>query len=121
MENPADLFVYGTLTDPALVRQLLGRMVPRRPARLPGWRRAASPHHPYPTAVPDPTAVLEGWLLEGLTPQDLAVLDDYEDVTAGLYRRIRVEVLVNDERRPAWLYAAPCGRDPRCGEGSGTV
>jgi len=119
--TPAALFIAGTLTIPALAGQRLGGMVPRRPARLPGWRRAASPHHPYPTAVPDPTAVLEGWLLEGLTPQDLAVLVDDEDVAAGRYRRVRVEVLVKDGRRAAWLYAAPCGRDPRCSEGSGTV
>ncbi len=74
----ARLFVYGTLLEPAVLRAVLGRLPPRRPAALPGFRRCRLRGTPWPGLVAAAGTVTEGLLLEHLRPGDWRRLDRYE-------------------------------------------
>lgn len=77
-----DVFVYGTLTDPARVDALLTDFSFRGDATLVGLRRVEGQ---YPTLVPGDTT--EGRIVR--TPE-VDRLDRYEGVDRGLYRRVEV-------------------------------
>ncbi len=95
------LFVYGALTDDAERRRLLGRSVESRPAWLPGYARGRSRHY---FVLKNDGAETAGQILLGLTPHDLAILDDYEDVPR-LYTRERVDVRdASNARVSCWIY-----------------
>ena len=100
------LFVYGSLTDPRRVDDVLGHahLGERLAARLRGYERLSPASYPYAFIVPRDDRSVEGVLLMDLSPCDLRVLDRYEDVDAGMYRRSLVEVEVD-----AWT----CGPRPR--------
>src|SRR5215207_10803907 len=90
----SNLFVYGSLADPRCLHDVLGRqyMQERLRARLDGFRRVSSSAYPYPFIVAAPAETVDGILVMDLTQEDLEVLDDYEEVGTGTYRRIEVEV-----------------------------
>lgn len=104
------LFVYGTLADPAVRANVLGDRddrpaVTARPAMLAGYRRASVPDFEYPLIEPGAAGDrVDGRLLAGLTADDYAVLDQYEDVGEGLYARVRVSVSLDDGQADAWAY-----------------
>ncbi len=58
----------------------------------------------YYTVKASPGERVEGFLLEGLSPEEVRVLDEYEDVAGGLYRRQTVEVVVEGRRVAAEVY-----------------
>ena len=102
-----DLFVYGTLCDPARVVQVLGHPCPAAPARLPGYERRDG-RWPYLVRTDIP-----GFLLRGLTADDMAKLDAYEGVhpeyrdgaVRRLYTRERITVLgPEDAPVVCWVY-----------------
>ena len=74
-----DVFVYGTLTDPATADRILDRYEFRGGAELDGLHRLDGE---YPTLVPGGTC--DGRILS--TPERRA-LDRYEGVERGLYVR----------------------------------
>ena len=93
-----DLFVYGTLQFPEVLRALLGRIPECGPVTLDGWRAAALARRPYPGLVAA-NATVPGMLLTGLTAEELEVLDEYE---SGPYD---LRELALSDGRPAWAYA----------------
>jgi gamma-glutamylcyclotransferase (GGCT)/AIG2-like uncharacterized protein YtfP len=110
--GPLPLFAYGTLADPQTRQRLLGA----RPelevvrARLRGYARVSVPGFSYPFIVPsEPDAVVDGVLILGLSAADYDVLDEYEEVAAGTYVRVRTEVEILGCGAPrtvrAWVYA----------------
>jgi gamma-glutamylcyclotransferase (GGCT)/AIG2-like uncharacterized protein YtfP len=92
-----DLFVYGTLQFPEVLRALLGRTPDSSPITLDGWRAAALARRPYPGLVPA-NATVPGILLTGLRADELAVLDEYE---SGPYD---LRELWLTDGRAAWSY-----------------
>ena len=88
------LFVYGSLVQPTTLDQVLGHRHPgeRLEARLVNYRRRTTPGYAYPFIVAEVGASVEGVLLMDLSPYDLQVLDRYEEVESGVYRRELVEV-----------------------------
>ena len=88
------LFVYGSLVEPRCLDEVLGRRhtEERLRARLAGYRRVSTSAYPYPFIVVAPEACVDGILVMDLTPSDLEVLDQYEEVATGTYTRIGVEV-----------------------------
>jgi gamma-glutamylcyclotransferase (GGCT)/AIG2-like uncharacterized protein YtfP len=88
------LFAYGTLVDPRCLDDVLGHRHTgeRLRARLTGYQRVASEGYPYPFIVATHGGVVDGVLVLDLTPYDLAVLDRYEEIGEGVYRRELVEV-----------------------------
>lgn len=79
-----DVFVYGTLTDPGRVREVLTEYDVRDRAVLEGLHRVEGT---YPTLAPGGTVA--GRLLK--TPE-IERLDRYEGVERGLYVRVAVPV-----------------------------
>ena len=74
-----DVFFYGTLCHPALLAQVLGREVSPVPARLADYAAFWAVGRRHPVLVQAPGQVASGVLLRGLTPEDAARLDFYED------------------------------------------
>jgi hypothetical protein len=81
-----NLFVYGTLMGVEGLREALGTRADAltfRPARLPGWRRIWNVYRPeWQGSVlniePRPGDVVVGILIEGLSEEDLPLLDAQE-------------------------------------------
>ena len=98
------LFVYGTLMAPDLVRSLTGRSFETEPARLCGFRRF-QPAGSYAYILPSKGDSVDGALLRGLGADDLRALDRYEG-EGDLY--LRVEVVAETARGecPCTTYVA---------------
>ena len=88
-----DLFVSGSLTDPRCLDEVLGYRFAgeRLRGQLRGYERLTSPRFEYPFLVRRDGGVVEGVVVMGLGPSDLAVLDRYEEVDSGLYGRVGVD------------------------------
>lgn len=94
-----DLFAYGTLQFPEVLRVLLGRSPSTSPAAVAGWRVAALPGQIYPALVPaPPTSRAVGHLVTGLSPMEWRTLDAFEDHLYDLRR------LTLTDGRVAWAY-----------------
>jgi len=101
MNDDEQLFVYGSLMNPAERLRILGRPVVASPARLPGYARGRKRYYFVARQV---GAVTDGAILEALSARDLELLDQYEEVPA-LYTRERLEVLAADSRKiECWIY-----------------
>jgi hypothetical protein len=104
------LFAYGTLMGADGFRSALGDRAAAlsfQVARLSGWRRAWNAYRPdWEGAVlniePDPSAIVVGVLVDGLTDGDWARLDEQER-THLPRERVTVE-LADGERLPADTY-----------------
>ena len=102
------LFVYGSLTDPRRLDDVLGYHFAgeRLRARLTGFERVLPDGMEYPFLVEQPSRTVDGILIMDLSPSDLDVLDRYEEVGDGVYQRISVEVETwGCGPRPAFLRA----------------
>jgi len=86
-----DLFFYGTLRDPALLRCVLGRDIAMVPARLPGYRAVWAEGESFPMLIGDARARAKGVLARDLSAPDVARLDFYEGAFAYELRDLTVE------------------------------
>jgi gamma-glutamylcyclotransferase (GGCT)/AIG2-like uncharacterized protein YtfP len=95
------LFVYGTLMTGERTAGLLGDCR-RQPARVRGqmYRLPAG----YPAIRLGGDALVHGELVSGFEARRLGVLDQYEGVNQGLYRRVEVTALCGLERVRAWAW-----------------
>ena len=104
MDIPAEettLFVYGSLRDAALRAEIIGRPVEAIAAVIRDFERGRSGHFYLRRR---PGVVTDGQLLLGLTAEDFAILDRYEDLPR-LYTRDKVEVMAADGSRiRCWVY-----------------
>ncbi len=107
------LFVYGTLRDPEIQKEIFGRVVPMVPERLAGYRlehiQIENPYvletsgmsvHRILVADADATEPIEGFSLE-ITEDELARADIYEDAD---YARVLAPL---ESGRSAFVYVAP--------------
>ena len=102
LSRPTNLFVYGTLMDPALVYRLTGRSLRRESAVLTGYRKVL-PQGGYAYVVPDPHGRVDGFVLRDVDDATLHVFDRYED-EGHLYQRTEVLVSVAGRTEPAMTY-----------------
>ncbi len=93
-QSAQQLFAYGTLVDPSQLQAVLGHahLGERLAARLVGYRRVTTDTYPYPFVVEAAGERVDGVLIMDLSPYDLQVLDRYEEVELGVYRREPVQV-----------------------------
>lgn len=84
------LFVYGTLNDPKVQKEVLGREIAGQTDSLAGFKKEeiTIDSETYPILVPEENSLVEGRALE-LTSGQLTKVDDYETTA---YRRIRVKL-----------------------------
>jgi gamma-glutamylcyclotransferase (GGCT)/AIG2-like uncharacterized protein YtfP len=99
-----DLFVYGTLKEEDLLKEIIGRIPEMLKASVEGYRRFFDIDIGYYSAMPDEWSLLEGVLLKGLTSKEIQALDRYEGIKYGLYRRIEVQVTVDNNSAIAFIY-----------------
>ena len=94
------LFVYGTLQDPAVQQRVIGRTTTGKPDTLDGFfkSRIALGDGIFPIVIPRHGASVEGLVLD-ITPEELARMDIYE---TSAYRRIWVTLRSGLE---VWVYA----------------
>jgi gamma-glutamylcyclotransferase (GGCT)/AIG2-like uncharacterized protein YtfP len=94
MDADQRLFVYGSLVDPRCLDEVLGRkhLGERLSATLDGYRRVTSTSYEYPYIVEASEERVRGVLILDLNADDIQVLDRYEEVDTGVYRRQIVEV-----------------------------
>jgi gamma-glutamylcyclotransferase (GGCT)/AIG2-like uncharacterized protein YtfP len=97
-----DLFVYGTLMNDEYVRLLLKRTVPAQAAKLHHHLRVA-PSWSFPFVVKHHGAVCHGRILKGLDPQELKIIDEFED-EGRLYHRTPVVARAGDLRQRCQTY-----------------
>lgn len=93
------VFVYGTLRDPKIQTEIIGRLVEGSPDTLVGYKKSTITlrNTVYPILVPEPNGIIEGEILK-LTPDELARVDEYE---TNAYRRVKVTL---KSGREAWVY-----------------
>lgn len=95
------LFVYGTLRSDAPNAGLLGAR--RREAAVVSGALYAMPAG-YPALVLDGEGEVRGELVHDIDEQVLKVLDRYEDVPGGLYRRVEIPARCGDTVTPCLTY-----------------
>lgn len=93
------LFVYGTLKDPAVQQAVFGRVARGKLDTLEGFAKGeiVLEGTVYPIIRPDSQSVVEGLVIE-VTPVELAQIDRYE---GDDYQRVQV-TLKSGQR--AWVY-----------------
>lgn len=99
--RPLPLFAYGSLTFREVLEERIDHQWSGeyRPASLPGWRiEPGWPRH----AVPERGAVAHGFILPGLTEEDLDIIDRFEGVHNDVYRRVVVTLTDGTE---AYFYS----------------
>lgn len=97
-----DLFVYGTLQDPAVLGSLLHHPPPLTPVTVPGWRVAPVRGQVYPALVREPDAAATGHHLE-VDDGQLAILDDFEGPAYERREVGRVTIAGRDRPVQAWV------------------
>ena len=97
-------FAYGSNMSVAGMERRCPGATPIGRARLEGWRFGIFAQG-FATIVPNGASVVHG-VLWRVSPRDLAALNAYEGVDAGLYVRRVVAVRHGDERLPALVYVA---------------
>jgi gamma-glutamylcyclotransferase (GGCT)/AIG2-like uncharacterized protein YtfP len=106
-----DLFVYGLLMFPELLRGLTRQRFAMREAVLPDHVRLTLRHPGWPpigAAISAPGEQVDGVLLQDVDGDSLALLDRFEDLRAGLYTRCRRTVVIaNGDGTRAEVYL--CG------------
>ena len=96
------LFVYGTLLFPEIMRRVVGRVLPSRPATLEGYARRGLKGERYPGVFPSLGEEVEGRLCLGVDGATLQRLDVYE---GEQFERRWVHVQTERGRRGAYVYA----------------
>ena len=97
-------FAYGSNMSIAGMARRCPGATPIGRARLDGWRFGFFPQG-FATIVPDGASVVHG-VLWRVSARDLAALNAYEGVDAGLYVRRVVAVRHGDQSMPALIYVA---------------
>ncbi|HZR73044.1 gamma-glutamylcyclotransferase family protein [Bradyrhizobium sp.] len=95
-------FAYGSNMSRKFMRRLCPAARALGPASLSGWRFAIVASG-FASIKPAPGGAVHG-VLWRLSPRDRAVLDTYEDVESGLYRRRVVPVRHRGRLVPAMVY-----------------
>jgi gamma-glutamylcyclotransferase (GGCT)/AIG2-like uncharacterized protein YtfP len=97
----SNVYVYGTLQEPSIVRLIVGRTLVGAAAVLEGHARFRLEHKVYPAIVAQPGERVSGLLYSGLTQSELRRLDEYE---GPLYERRELSVSRSGAATRAFTY-----------------
>ncbi len=89
MVGTEDVFAYGTLMLPEIVRALLERVPEGESARIAGYIRHPIRGEAYPGVIAQPGSAVDGVLWHGLRADEMALLDAWE---GPYYERRRIAV-----------------------------
>ena len=106
-----DVFLFGTLCWPELLRLVGGASCPRgEAADLPGYHVSWAKGHPFPAIHPKAGCQARGILLRGCDAQVLARMDHYESGFG--YKLHPVTVMAAAGPVQAQVYLPPDGLEP---------
>lgn len=93
------LFVYGSLRDPNVQSEIIGRLVEGTPDMLLGYGKSTVKVRDivYPILIPESGGVIDGEILR-LTKDELDKVDIYE---TKAYRRVKVKLKSGTD---VWVY-----------------
>jgi len=96
------VFIYGSLQEPALQRELFGRNIPVKfKAVLKDFSKKINGKYPF--VVPNPGEIVEGFVIL-LRVNELAIADKWEEVPESyVRRRVKVEVKPGSTME-VWVY-----------------
>jgi gamma-glutamylcyclotransferase (GGCT)/AIG2-like uncharacterized protein YtfP len=103
------LFVYGTLAAAGAEGPLLAHL-DRVPAHTRGELWALPAGYPALVLKPGTTSLVYGELVDPPDPRLLTLLDQYEGVAEGLYRRVVLETVSQGRAGPAWAWVMDAAR-----------
>lgn len=103
-----DCFLYGTLRHMPLLEVVLGRSAQSRRAWLEGCATRWVSGESFPMIVPEPGASAEGVVIEGISPDEAARLDFYENGFG--YEACDSAVMTEQGATRARVYFPPPGR-----------
>jgi len=110
MSNPVNVFVYGLLMFPEIVRAITGQQYRTLPAVLPHHQRrglSQSPGiAPIPVLIDAQDFDQDGVLLLEVDENAMAKLDFFEELDSGLYVKKQVRVQADGQWYFAICYAA---------------
>ncbi|KAL3699645.1 hypothetical protein R1sor_017667 [Riccia sorocarpa] len=90
-----NVFVYGSLLAPEVLKAIISRVPPSAPAVVPNFHCYRVTGQLYPAVRPRDGDEVTGKVLFGLTQQELTLLDDFEDID---YKRQVVKPTLLDKR-----------------------
>ncbi len=99
-----NLFVYGTLMNPRIVKRVTGTTFEMAPAELKGYKRVMAGTG-YSYITPSEGSRVKGLILYHIDDASLARIDRYEAV-GELYDRCEIDVLVKRRTQRAHTYVA---------------
>lgn len=97
----SNFYAYGTLQEPSIIALIVGRSLVGVSAVLEGHARFGLSGKVYPAIVAQPGGSVSGLLYSGLTPSELARLDEYE---GPLYERKELSVMCSGAPARAFTY-----------------
>lgn len=80
MSATNNLFAYGTLMWPDVLKAVTGRRMAGEKMTLPGYKRLRVKNQPYPVIIRSPEDSVSGVLYTGLTEEEFQCLDAFEGV-----------------------------------------
>ncbi|TNF45140.1 MAG: gamma-glutamylcyclotransferase [Bacteroidetes bacterium] len=89
----SNVFVYGTLQSPKIVKKLTGKSFQTLPAVLPGYKRYCVKDCDYPAVIQQNDAETTGLVLENVDDLSLEIISFYE---GDEYEKRQVTLLTGD-------------------------
>ncbi len=107
LERAELTFVWGFLMDPRFISGITGRPIPLAPAVLRGYRRETFVRDGERgfRLVPEEDGIVMGVVLIGVTGDEAAALDCFEEVPRVMVKK-KVQVTIGDLVREAGIYMA---------------
>jgi gamma-glutamylcyclotransferase (GGCT)/AIG2-like uncharacterized protein YtfP len=97
-----NIFTYGSLMFPAVMKAVTGREFPSRKARVKKYARFKVKGESYPGLTPSESALTDGILYLNVDPLSVRRLDDFE---GKMYERVEVQADgLDGESFPAHVY-----------------
>ncbi|NQS71851.1 MAG: gamma-glutamylcyclotransferase [Desulfobulbaceae bacterium] len=98
-----DLFCYGTLQSPMVMKAVTGQSFSGAKATLENWMRFRVRQSAYPGILPQENGQVPGTVFTALDAETLAKLDDFE---GDKYERVQVTVTLEDgSKKEVQVYA----------------
>lgn len=99
MDNKEKIFIYGTLANSEIQKEICGRIIKGTPDSLRGYKRSQIEIEGeiYPLIVSDANARVDGLVIE-VTEEELEKIDEYE---TNAYKREKINL---ESGTSAWVY-----------------
>jgi gamma-glutamylcyclotransferase (GGCT)/AIG2-like uncharacterized protein YtfP len=89
LRSGMNIFAYGTLQNREIIESLIDRKVVIEKARLVGFKVYGLKNRYYPAMLPDGHSVAPGFLLRGISDEELEIINEWE---GDEYRPVTVSV-----------------------------